>query len=584
MAKLVKKKVGIPRPEYPRPQFERASWVNLNGYWDFLQDPGISGKDRGLPEGEKFDQQILIPFAPESKLSGIENKDFMPCVWYSCRFLVSKGWTQKRVILHFGAVDYESTVWLNGIEIGTHQGGYTPFSLEITGHLKEGDNILVVQAIDDTRSTLQPSGKQSSQYDSYGCFYTRTTGIWQTVWMESVPNTYLETVKYYPDITNGRIGIIATINGKDDIQNTELEATVTFQGKKVGYTKISASALSVLNIELSEKHLWEPGSPNLYDIEYRLTNPNQSIDIVRSYFGLREITIKDKTILINHKPVFQRLVLDQGYYPDGVYTAPSDAALKKDIELSMAMGFNGARLHQKVFEPRFLYWADKLGYLVWGEYGDWGLDFNHPRLLETYIPEWNEAIQRDFNHPAIIGWCPFNETPRHQNQELIRKICYLTKLIDPSRPVIDTSGYHHVKTDIYDSHDYEQNPDIFAKRYKEFAKDDKAAFENDPGWQLAYQGQPYMVSEYGGIWWNPGQQDKKSWGYGNRPKTEKEFLERYNKLTSTLLNCPKIAGFCYTQLYDVEQEVNGLYTYNRKPKFDPEIIRKINQKKAAIEK
>ncbi len=580
--KKANKKNRIPRPEHPRPQFQRSTWANLNGVWAFAQDPSRSGEHRGLPEGKNFDQEIIVPFVPESKLSGIGNKDFMPCVWYACRLAISNGWTTKKVLLHFGAVDYEATIWLNGQLVGTHRGGYASFSFEVSQYLKEGDNILVVRAVDDTRDCLVPSGKQSDQYDSYGCFYTRSTGIWQTVWMEAVSPTYIKSVKYYPDIANGRVGIAAQMEG--DTRDYLLVARVWSGNKEVGNAQWMASKDLRFSIDLETVELWEPENPFLYDIEFALIKNEEIVDYATSYFGLREIEIKGYAVLINGRPVFQRLVLDQGYYPEGIYTAPTDKALKKDIEISMAMGFNGARLHEKVFEERFLYWADKLGYLVWGEYPNWGLDHSNPKCLERVLPEWTEVLNRDFNHPAIIGWCPYNETLPHQDKEIISVVYHQTKQMDPTRPVLDTSGYYHVITDIYDSHNYEQDPAVFKATFDKFLKDDKEAFTNGAGLVTPYLGGPYFVSEYGGIWWNPGQKDKRAWGYGNRPRTEKEFIERYRGLTETLLFHKKMMGFCYTQLYDVEQEVNGLYTYSRKPKFSPELIKKINSQKAAIEK
>ena len=304
-----------------------------------------------------------------------------------------------------------------------------------------------------------------------------------------------------------------------------------------------------------------------------------------------------RSILINGKPVFQRLVLDQGFYPEGIYTAPTDMALKNDIEISMGLGFNGARMHEKIFEARYIYWADKLGYLVWGEHANWGLNITTPMGLERFLPEWMEALERDFNSPALIGWCPFNETwdrkftlpengswdPKgiRQDDEVLRIVYNVTKMVDKTRPVIDTSGNYHVVTDIFDIHDYEQDPEKFAEKFEPMKNGGKP-FVNYPDRQK-YEGQPYFVSEYGGIWWNPEQKDGKAWGYGQRPKSEEEFLKRYEGLTSILLRNPKICAFCYTQLYDVEQEVNGLYTYDRKPKFDAKIIREINSRKAAIE-
>ena len=578
---MKEKELSIPRPEYPRPQMVRDNWLNLNGLWEFQVDPGLSGEERGLyKKDEKFSQTINVPFCPESKLSGIGQKDFMSCVWYRRKFYMPKNWKGKRIFLHFGAVDYEADVWINEEKVGNHQGGYTPFSFEITNLLRKEENLLVVRALDNVRSSLQPSGKQSPKWESYGTKYTRTTGIWQTIWLEAVSSTFIQSFRLYPDLDKGRVIFQVNINGETEglILNTKIFASK----KKVGERETSVRNTLFFSVELSEIYPWEPGKPFLYDLELSLGERGKCRDKVRSYFGLRKIEIQEKKVLLNNKPIFQRLILDQGFYPEGIYTAPTNEALRKDIELSLSSGFNGARLHQKVFEPYFLYWADKLGYLVWEEYPNWGIDHSHPAALKIILREWLEVIERDFNHPAIIGWCPFNETPQNQDPELIRLIYRITKSIDSTRPVIDTSGYHHTETDIYDSHNYEQNPEKFAASFEAFKKDEKP-WRNDPEHQVHYQGQPYFVSEYGGIWWNPSQKDNKAWGYGKRPQTKKEFLERYQKLTETLLFHPQISGFCYTQLYDVEQEVNGLYTYDRRPKFDPALIKKINSQKAAIE-
>ncbi len=573
---------SIPRSEYPRPQWERADWLNLNGTWQFEIDAGLSGEERGLSAGGALSQTITVPFCPESVLSGIGHTDFMPCVWYRRSFTLPDDWRDKRLFLHFGAVDYDATVWVNGQRAGTHRGGYVSFSFEITRFAVPGQNVVTVRAVDDTRSPLQPSGKQSPQYDSYGCMYTRTTGIWQTVWLEAVPRAFIRSAKYFPDVNQGAVTIHARVDG--EAEGCELAVKVLAEGRQVGRATVAVgtNGLAAFTLPLAERRLWQPGQPFLYDVEFALTKGDQTVDQVQSYFGLRDVRIAGRKVLINGRPVFQRLILDQGFYPDGIYTAPTDAALKRDIELSMAMGFNGARLHEKVFEERFLYWADRLGYLVWGEYPNWGLDHSHPAAVERMLPEWMDEVQRDFNHPAIVGWCPFNETPTSQNPELLRAIYRATKALDHTRPVIDTSGYVHVETDIYDCHNYDQDPATFAAAYEPF-KAGGDAWQNFPQHDAPYQGQPYFVSEYGGIWWNPGQSDDKSWGYGNRPRSEAEFLARYKALTETLLFNPNMFAFCYTQLTDVEQEVNGLYTYDRQPKFDPELIRRINSQKAAIE-
>lgn len=560
----------------------RDAWLNLNGEWEFELDPGRSGDARGLPLDDAYGRRIVVPFAPESKLSGIEEKDFMPCVWYRRRFRIPAEWQRKRVLAHFGAVDYDAMVWVNGKQLGGHRGGYTPFCLDITDALRGDDNVLAVRAVDDTRSPLQPTGKQSRQYDSYGCLYTRTTGIWQTVWLEPVPETHLQRLR----LTTADAGttVLIQADAAGPAGDLRLSARVLAEGAEVGAGSAPLSSRTVLSVPVRDVRLWEPGSPYLYDVELTLSRPDgTSVDAVRSFHGARTISIDGKRILLNGKPIFQRLVLDQGFHPDGVYTAPSDEALRQDIELSMAMGFNGARLHEKVFEPRFLYWADRLGYLVWGEYPNWGLDHGDPAALERVLPEWLEAVDRDASHPAIVGWCPFNETPGSQNPELLRTVYRATKASDPTRPVVDTSGYVHVETDIYDCHNYTQDPAQLAASFEPF-KTSEEVWHNNAEADAPYRGQPYFVSEYGGIWWNPGQTDRKAWGYGDRPGSAEEFLTRYRALTETLLFHPKMFGFCYTQLYDIEQEVNGLYTYDRKPKFDPEVIRQINAQQAAIER
>ncbi len=573
---------AIPRPEYPRPQFMRTDWVNLNGEWDFDIDQSLSGEARALPMGKPLSRKITLPFCPESALSGIGEKDFMASVWYRREIILPDGWIEqkKRVFLHFGAADYETTVWINGERAGDHRGGYTSFSFEITAFIKAGSNTIVIRAIDDTRSPLQPSGKQCERFESYGCMYTRTTGIWQTVWLEAAPDTFLRSAKYYSNIDDATVTVHAKIDGNPS--GYRLMTTVCAGDKVVGQANVAASGASSFTIELSERHLWEPGAPYLYDVAFKLVKDGHETDSVSSYFGLRDIRIEGKRVLINGKSVFQRLVLDQGFYPDGIYTAPSDAALRGDIELSLAMGFNGARLHEKVFEERFHYWADKLGYITWGEYPNWGLDHANPHGLERYLREWIEAVDRDFNHPSIIGWCPFNETNPLQNPELLRLIYRSTKALDSTRPAIDTSGYVHVETDIYDCHNYEQDPVKFAAAFVG-SQDGNNMYQNFPKHDSAYLGQPYFCSEYGGIWWNPGQADQQSWGYGDRPRTPEEFLQRYKELTEILLSNPNMFAFCYTQLTNVEQEVNGLYTYERVAKFDPAVIHKINTQKAAIE-
>ncbi len=568
---------NIPRPEHPFPQMERKNWRNLNGEWQFEFDFGNSGTDRKLYEKGTLKDKIIVPFCPESELSGINYKDFIPAVWYKRTLEIAGEELNGRVLLHFGAVDYECHVYVNGKEAGMHKGGYASFQFDITDFLIKGSNDITVYAKDDTRSGIQPKGKQCSGYYSAGCEYTRTTGIWQTVWVEFVPKQYIKNVKYYPNIESGQLFIMGTAVGRGTFT-----AAAGFQGKKCGEVSVQTDSGNIqAALKLEEIHLWEMGQGNLYDLELRFGQ-----DRVKSYFGLREVKLDNMKFYLNGKSVFQRLVLDQGFYPDGIYTAPTEEALIRDIGLSMDMGFNGARLHEKVFEARFLYHCDKMGYMVWGEQGNWGLDISEPAGIYGFLPEWLEILERDFNHPAIIGWCPFNETwdyrGRKQIDDILKIVYLTTKQLDTTRPCIDTSGNYHVITDIYDLHNYNQDPSEFKEYYEDFKtggelKDDLSSR------QKYTKGLPVFISEYGGIKWDPSASEEDGWGYGKAPRTEEEFLARYEALTTALLENPKIFAFCYTQLYNVEQEVNGLYTYSRKAKFDPAVIKAVNSKKAAVE-
>ncbi|MEA4890635.1 MAG: glycoside hydrolase family 2 TIM barrel-domain containing protein [Clostridiaceae bacterium] len=603
---------SIPRPEYPRPQWQRKNWQNLNGRWSFAFDPGNSGKDRGFSQADHvFGQEIRVPFCPESRLSGLGQTDFTQAVWYQRPFDIGPEALAGRILLHFGAVDYHCEIWINGAAGGSHDGGYSSFSFDITALVRAGTNILTVYAFDDLRGGCQPSGKQSPRFQSSGCSYTRTTGIWQTVWLEFVPTAYLAAADISADYFKGEVSLAVEIAGLGAGQMKEGSLSLTaglydlpgeLPDRPERWQEIAAA--DFLAADAARAHAgyhrltlkpagkaairpWTPGQPQLYGLLIELRDASGKIlDQVRSYTGFRNLDLLPYGLYLNGRPVFQRLVLDQGFYPEGIYTAPSDLDLKSDIERSMALGFNGARLHEKVFEARFLYWADRLGYLVWGEQANWGLNIDTGDGLIHFLPEWLEVLRRDRNHPAIIGWCPFNETwdhnGRRQCDEVLRQVYQVTKIVDPSRPVIDTSGNFHVATDIFDVHDYEQDPAVFAGHYQAM-REGGAPYVTFADRQHD-EGQPYMVSEYGGTWWNPNCQN--GWGYGHNPQSETELAGRYEGLTRVLLDNPHICGFCYTQLTDVEQEQNGLYTYDRQLKFSPDIyarIAAVNRTPAAFE-
>lgn len=620
--------MSIPRPEYPRPQFVRSDWLCLNGDWEFEIDSGDSGLERGLFD-RSLEQRITVPFCPESELSGIGTTDFLSAAWYRRTVVVPHEWQGRRVLLHFQAVDYDAAVWVNGVEVGRHRGGFTPFTCDLDGIAQPGETLTIVVCARDDHRTPQPRGKQSSKYANYSVFYTRTTGIWQTVWMEPVPHCYLRRTRITPDVANGMFRLEQPLSRNEN--GLRLRATLRDAAGIVTSASCRADLDLAPRLDLAipadRQRLWSPRDPFLYDLLLELEDRNgQVIDRVTSYAGLRSIAIDGPRVKLNGETVFQRLVLDQGYYPDGIMTAPSDAALIHDIELSMAAGFNGARLHQKVFEERFLYHADRLGYLVWGEFADWGAggfgpSHDHQQHGITYAAQWLEALERDYSHPSIIGWCALNETAQTLHDRITtlddatRALFLAAKAMDTTRPVLDTSGYSHrvPESDIYDSHDYIYEQDFHVglarfRRHHELLNAGRPFLNPEPPsdvteaqrraqpvvWSIPYRGQPYFVSEFGGFKWNPATAAKSatenisdrisSWGYGSDPASEEDFYQRFQAVCDILLDNPHMFGYCYTQLTDVFQEENGVVAFDRGLKLDLARLRAIQQRQAAIER
>lgn len=570
---------NIPRPEYPRPQFERTEWMNLNGTWTYTFDMPNSGLERGLNASQGFEGKITVPFCPESELSGVGHKDFIYSMWYQRKVSVPSSWDGRKVLIHFGGVDWYCALYVNGSLAGRHWGGSASFEFDITRFVKAGEEAnLVLKVEDNTRSRLQPGGKQSDRLNSYGCQYTRITGIWQTVWMEAVAPAGLKAAYVKPDLDNSRFIVEPSFFSLD---GQTLSVKVLDEGKVVSSASVKASSVTSISLPIKKVKTWSPDSPFLYDIEYVVTDKDgNTIDKVTSYAGMRKIHIEGNRIYLNNKPVFLRLVLDQGFYPDGIWTAPSDEALKNDILMSQAVGFNGARLHQKVFEERFHYWADKLGYLTWGESSSWGFDVNREDATRNFVTEWQEIVVRDRNHPSIIGWTPFNETwARNKGNEggrvhdrMVMDVYTMTHNLD-YRPVNDVSGGYHVITDLWSYHDYNQDAEGLRKDLT--LKGDGTVPTYDKNEECPYDGQPYFLDEYGGIKWVIEQYAANTWGYGQGPKSLDEFYDRIKGLTDTILSFDYISGFCYTQLTDVEQEQNGIYTYDRKAKFDAARLKEI---------
>lgn len=577
----------IPRPEHPRPQFERSEWINLNGTWTYQFDFGMSGMEQRLFEKSSFDAQIVVPFCPESSLSGVNYKDFINAMWYQRTISVPASWKGRQVMLHFGGVDYKATIFVDGKQVFVHYGGSASFSVDITSYVTfGGSNNLIVYVQDDVRSGLQTIGKQSPRLNSYACFYTRVTGIWQTVWMEPISTMGLKSCRIIPDLDNRQF--VFEPQFYPHTENCRLSITLKDGKRTVWHGETAASNNVCLTAQVAKVKTWSPESPFLYDVEYEVRNLEGKVtDRVKSYAGMRKSEIRGTTFYLNNQPYYQRLVLDQGYYPDGQWTAPTDERLKRDILLGKEAGFNGARLHQKVFEQRYLYWADKLGYLTWGESANWGLDYNNQAAARNMLSEWTECVERDYNEPCLVAWSPLNEVwvddVDGQRSRLTNDLYFLTKRLDHTRPVLATSGGIHAGfTDIFSEHIYEQDPVELYRQLK--PRPDGGVYIQHPRRSAPYKGEAYVIDEFGGIRWVQKMQaeevapEGQFWGYGNDPQTLEEYYQRLEQQVNVVLSLDHISGFCYTQLVDVELEKNGIYTYDRGRKFDMERIRRIFSK------
>jgi len=578
--------MDIPKPEHPRPQLARAEWRNLNGPWSVHFDWGKSGVERGLNAATGFEQPILVPFCPESKLSGIGHVDFIEAMWYHRRLQIPTTWRDKRVILHCGGCDYMAEIYIDGVFMGRHFGGNVPFSVDVTRLVRPGqEHHLVIHVRDELRSFTQPAGKQCPFFKSRGCLYTRVSGIWGTVWMEAVAHTGLDACAIIPDLDGSRLILTPIFHA--EARGQRLRITAYAGEREVARIETSGHTGIPCALPLPNARSWSPQDPFLYDLHLEVVSgTGEVIDHATSYAGLRKVHIEGDHILLNNRPLYQRLVLDQGYWPDGIWTAPSDAALKRDIELSMAAGFNGARLHQKVFEERFHYWADRLGYLTWAEGTFWsdGPVFLHDQgtasLARNCLAEWREIVETARNHPSIIMWTPFNEAWHFANdvehKRVVQDAYALTRSIDATRPVNDASGGIHVCTDVYSVHCYEQDPVQLGAKLRGTPGTPVLRPHGDR--EEPYHGQPYLVDEFGGIKWIPQNEvpyADNSWGYGEPPRTLQDFHARLSGQVAAVNALPNCAGYCYTQLVDVEQEQNGLYTYEREPKFDVALLRAV---------
>jgi len=575
---------------YPRPQFVREAWEDLNGVWDFAFDDDNQGCNAAERWYEIFPtgQRIVVPFAYETKASGIQDETMHPVVWYRRTFTPDAAQAGKRVLLHFEGCDYRTTVWVNGQFAGAHVGGYTRFTFDVTDLLRTKSNTIVVRA-EDSFDKGQPRGKQRWEPENFGCWYVQTTGIWKPVWIEYVPERYVESLKLTPSMKDVRVEWTTVGAAPAEATDIHMRVSAYLDGKPVASATCEANVVrGALTLAPEVLSLWSPENPALYDLTVELVADGEVLDSVQSYFGLREVAIADGQILLNGKPYYQRLLLDQGYWADSHLTPPDEAALLEDIEKTKALGFNGARKHQKVEDERFYYFCDVKGLLVWSEmpaayeYSD--------GMTQAFLAEWLEVVRLHYNHPCVVTWTPINEswgvedilTDRAQ-QQFTEAVYYATKAIDQTRPVIVNDGWEHTISDIFTLHDYEEKGDAFFERYTT-RKDEIFAgtlAHNDFKTALAqgytYRGQPVIISEYGGAAYSADKQGT-AWGYGNGVADEEALLARMADVTDAILRLPYVCGYCYTQTTDVQQEVNGVMDEHRNFKADPEHLRAVFSK------
>jgi beta-galactosidase/beta-glucuronidase len=582
------------RPEYQRPQFERNQWLNLNGTWQFDFTDNL---EEQFPQ--VLTQTIEVPYVFQSQQSGIAIKTFHDSVWYQRKLEIPEKWQDKRLILHFGAVDYQCWVYINHKLVGQHIGGHTSFSFDVTEYLTFSDDLLTVKVFDPSTDEEIPRGKQYWHEESAAIWYTRTTGIWQTVWLEAVAKEgHLEKVFYTSEFDKGNIEIAYHYCG--DLDDKELHTKIYYDEKLLVSDRQLLQenqfkrSYSLFNqkIDRSDFHgsgwTWTPETPNLFQVVFEVWTQGNCIDTVNSYFGMRKVHIQDGMVHLNNRPYYQKLVLDQGYWPTSLMTAPTDDDYRKDIELAKSMGFNGCRKHQKVEDPRFLYWADKLGFIVWGECASPSVYTR--RSAGKVMNEWQEIIDRDYNHPSITTWVPINESwgvPEisvdRQQQHFSQAIYHFLHSLDTTRLVISNDGWEMTETDICAIHSYVHGTKEEQEKYQYFIaslQTKQNVLASEPNRRKIYcsgfthQEVPILLTEFGGIGFD---KDSQGWGYTNAT-SESEFIQEYQRVLEAVYQSEILHGFCYTQLTDVEQEKNGLLTADRQPKCSIEAIKQINSR------
>jgi beta-galactosidase/beta-glucuronidase len=589
MSESAKPAIATPQFEYPRPQLCRDNWLNLNGKWRFRYDDELRCRmEDGISD---WTHDINVPFAPETELSGIGDTGFHKACWYEREFTLQP--TDGRTILHFGAIDYSARVWVNGHLVAEHEGGHTPFKADITAVMKaDGTQTVTVLAEDDPADLAKPRGKQDWLLEPHSIWYPRTTGIWQTVWVEQVAATYIRGLKWTPIFETYEIGCEVFAAG--DVQDDLFVEVKIWHGEQLladDYYKLLGGeanrkiALSDPGIDDSRNELlWSPERPTLLDVEVTLRRNGEVLDRVTSYTALRSVAINRDRFMLNGRAYPLKMVLDQGYWPESFLTAPSDAALRRDVELAKAMGFNGVRKHQKIEDPRYLYWADRLGLLVWEEMPS-AYRFS-PKAITRMVKEWTEAIERDYSHPCIIVWVAFNEswgvpnltlTQAHRNA--VEALYHLTRTLDATRPVIGNDGWEASATDILGIHDYDSDPEKLQARYAVSDPVRTLFDQRRPGGRILtldgfpHRGQPIVLTEFGGIAYDKGAaaQAEGTWGYSRR-QSDESYHDLYRRLLAVANTTFMFSGFCYTQFTDTFQEANGLLGADRTPKLPLDVI------------
>ncbi|RWZ58549.1 glycoside hydrolase family 2 [Halobacillus fulvus] len=580
-------KKGSDTNEYPRPQFRRSDWIDLNGTWAFQFDDANLGEKEGWYEGGQLTDTIQVPYVYQSEKSEVNKSEAHSIVWYERAF----GWgeTGNVLYLHFEASDYVTKVWVNGQFAGDHEGGHTPFRFRIDPYLLTGDNTITVR-VEDTNSVEQPIGKQSWKSDNFLCWYTRTTGIWQPVWMEEVAPVHLDDVKMTPNVENSTLRVQAEVTGHTE--PVYVEADVFFKGEWITTSGVWMKAhqrTAELNLDVQSDDAdfrvfyWTPDTPNLYDIRFTVKNKEEIFDQVDSYFGMRSIEAKGDRILLNRESFYQKLLLDQGYYPGSLMTATYEQ-MEADLEKVKEMGFNGVRRHQTIADRRYMYLCDTLGLVMWAEMPSSFL-FSDQSMIRM-MNESREMIAKHYNHPSVIIYTLMNESwginevyHSKEQQHFVNALYHQAKAFDPTRLIVGNDGWEHTLTDILTIHDYNSDADSMRETYKDYEElvngsPSKTSRKQNYAEGYKYRGEPVIISEYGGIAYSSFEKEE-NWGYGTRPKSPEEVLARLKKLTDVIVETSNIQGFCYTQLTDVEQEVNGLLDHDHEYKFDPVKVREI---------